>query len=471
MSTKYKRDPDSTKILREKNIEAEAAKPREVDKSPGVRLEINAEDIRKRLFPEPALIKRKINYMVLRDQEKLLVEWDSDLYDLIVDTYINPSKHGRGALHATGDKKKKNLYMSDVSKCPREIFYAFFEPETARDYTFKGLCFFGDGNMHHEDIQSRLKTARLARNPEGYLELDDPHCTGYYDDLIHIKYDEKAGIEYCDMVEIKTKMPSAIDNVKQSDYDQAQLYHYAAQHSKRLKSKNIKIQNIVLIYKDRSLMSNKIFGTFRVQPDPDRCVDVLNYFRWLEKMVVGEKFLCAHPYERKSTKCQYCKFVEHCWAKIALPPVKLADVDTLIAGAADAELVDSLAQKLRELITLEKDISKEIKTLTPAFLGYMLSKKLVDIAINETEKFTVRHKNTTEWNRDFLKQKIGEKYYSFISTPNAALIKDLIKRFDADASVFEQAKTIKQSKPFLAITKINNSVETEEKEEEETNAD
>lgn len=460
---------EATKKVRDENIAIEETRKREIDKTPGIRLEINAEEIRKRLFPEPILKQRKINYMVLRDQEELLVEWDSDLYDLIVDTYVNPSKHGRGALRATGDKKKKNLYMSDVSKCPREIFYSFFEPETARDYTFKGLCFFGDGNMHHEDVQSRLKTAKLARNPEGYLELDDPHCTGFYDELIHLGFDEKTEAEYCDMVEIKTKMPGAIDNVKQADYDQAQLYHYAAQHSKRLKSKNIKIKNIVIIYKDRSLMSNRIFGTFKVQPDPDRCVDVLNYFRWLEKVVVGEKFLCVHPFERKSTKCQFCKFVEHCWAKIALPPVKLADVDKLLAGAADVELVDSLAQKLRELTMLQKDIKKEIETLTPAFLGYMLSKGLVDIAINETEKFVVRRRNTTEWNNEFLKKEMGEKFYSFISVPNAALINDFIKRFNADASVFEQAKTLKQSKPFLAIAKINNSVDTEEKEDD--NAD
>ena len=355
-----------------------------------------------------------------------------------------------------GDKRQKNLYFSNTKACPREIYYRFFQPEMARDYTAKGLILFDDGNKHHLNLQRRLEDRGITTNPEGYVEIlpedEGFHATGYYDQ-IHISENGNG------ILEIKSKFPGACYSILQADYDQAQLYIFAAQKSKRLKAKKIKITGATLLYKDRALQTDEVHFAWTIKPDPDRQLDILNYFRFLQQVVVDKKTLIPHPYERSSSACTYCVFADHCWKgiKIKENDAKILEL-TAASELPEKDILDSAVKRYYTLLKQIKELKKDAKVYEPILLNYFLKTKEPLIPVTASEGIGVSQGSSTEWDSLGPAKAIGTDLYLKISHPMAAKVSDLIKRENVNAAKFEEFKIRKLSKPSLGIKRYQQGI-------------
>jgi CRISPR/Cas system-associated exonuclease Cas4 (RecB family) len=391
-------------------------------------------------------------FLILKEQKKLKVEKDSTIVEEIEKTYIEQSKYGDGKLKDKGDLRQKNLYFSNVRACPREIYYKFFEPERARDYTVKGLILFDDGNRHHINIQRRLEDRGNFKNPEGFLEIPEVGATGYYDGLVKVKQ-FKNGNVICDVVEIKSKLPYACEEVDQVDYDQAQLYHYACRFSKRLKGKHIRVKDIRIIYKDRAVQTEEVHFAWTVKQDKKRQEEILDYFRFLKSVVIDKKTLVVHPYEKKSLKCNYCLFKEYCWREY---PEKIEEktVDLEKITLPDQEIVESYAKKFHKILKQQKKLSEEREEIEEVLINYFTKTKSDKLPISKIEALAPKQSKRTEWDYKKLRKAIGDDLYSQVSTPSSKLITEIIKSDFIDASKFEKYKKLKLSKMSLFVKKI-----------------
>jgi len=440
--------------VRDENIEIEKIRGREADKGPGKKVARSKEEVRKQLRREIRQPKKKAEkppFIILRDQKQLLAEPDPTIPEALAKSYIAQSKYGDGKIKDKGDLRQKNLYFSNVKACPREIYYKFFEPERARDYTVKGLILFDDGDRHHMNIQRRLEDAGKLQNPEGFLEIPEVGATGYYDGLINVGHEN--GWEICDLFEIKSKLPYACFSVMQVDYDQAQLYHFASQFSKRLKTKRKKVRNIRILYKDRAIETDDVHYAWMVKPDPERQAEILEYFRFLKFTVIDKQTLVPHPHEKSSKNCTYCRFKDWCWRGY---PDKTAErkFDFEEAPLPEQEILDSAAKRFYEILQQESDIREEKKKLEPILLNYFLKTKKMLIPITEAEGLAPKQGRSTEWDLDGLRQAIGPEMFAKISKPEAKKITELIKQEFVDAAKFEQFKTYKPNKPSIYIKSI-----------------
>lgn len=435
---------ESRKKEQKKEAEGEATRP-----------QLTPEQIRKKARPRLKETKREEKakpFLVLKNQETLLAEREYELVEEINKSYIEESKHGQGKIKDKGDLRQKNLYFSNVKDCPREIYYKFFEPERARDYTVKGLILFDEGNIHHRNIQRRLEDRGKGRNPEGFLEIPEFNATGYYDLLVPIG--SKNGWQVCDMGEIKSKLPYACEQISQIDYDQAQLYHYGATLSKRLKTKRIRIRNIRIIYKDRAIETDDVHFAWMVKPDLDRQLEIRQYFQWLNDIVIGRKFLSPHPFEKKSTKCTYCRFKEWCWRRYPDKVEERADESLDKIALPEKEILDSYAKKLYEILNQESELRAEKNKIVPVLLAYFKKTKNPVYPVTQFEGLAPKQSKTTKWDLDKLREAIGLEMFAKISKPESKKITELINKEFVDAAKFEEFKTFKPSKPSIYIKKI-----------------
>lgn len=392
--------------------------------------------------------KKAAAQYLLRDMEDgaMMAVPDTKIVEEINKSYQEDREE---KLKHRGDKRQKNLYFSNTKACPRTIYYRFFQPEMARDYTAKGLILFDDGNKHHLNLQRRLEDRGVTTNPEGFVEIlpedEGFHATGYYDQ-IHISEDRNG------ILEIKSKFPGACFSILQADYDQAQLYIFAAQKSKRLKAKGIKITGATLLYKDRALQTDDVHYAWTIKPDPERQHDILEYFRFLQKTVVDKKTLIPHPHERSSTACTYCVFADHCWKGIKIKENDAKILELMAASELpEKEILESAVKRYYTLLKQIKEIKKDAKVYEPILLNYFLKTQEQLIPVTTSEGIGLTQSSSTEWDSTGLAKAIGTKLYLKISHPMQGKITDLIKRQNVDAMKFELFKTKKLSKPSLGI--------------------
>ena len=448
---------------RDHNIAVSQKRKKPEESGETKKLGLSKEEIAAKLKPvskKPPPKKEKPKpYYILKPQEQFLAERDYEIIEDLNQSYIEQSKFERGTITDKGDKRQKNLYFTSIKDCPRAIYYKFFEPERARDYTVKGLILFDDGKQHHTNIQRRLEDRGKARNPEGYLEIPEVEASGYYDQLYPIGNDN--GWFLCDITEVKSKLPFACESINQDDYDQGQLYCYAAQFSKRLKTKRIKVVGVRLLYKDRAVQTEEVHFAWRVKPDLDRQREILDYLRFLKFTVIDKKTLVPHPYEKKSTKCIYCRFKEWCWREYPDVVEARETVDLEEIKLPTQEILESHAKRLAEILRQEKDLREERKALEPILLYYFTKTETALFPLNDTEALAQKQGKSTEWDRIALREALGLELYGQIAEPKATLITDLIKREYLDTAVFEKFKKYKLNKPSVYIKKIKG----------ETNAD
>ena len=447
---------ESTKRLRDENIRIAEARERKIETSKDEKkLGLTAEEIGKKLKPRLTKVKtteKARPFMVLKDQESLLIERDDELVEAVNKTYIKESKYG-DSLKEKGDYKRTSMKFTHVNYCPREVYYEFFEPERSRPYTVKGLILFDDGKRHHKNIQNRLEEMGVLRGSEGYLNIPEINANGFYDGLIPIE--RQNGWLVCDILEVKTKLPYACNTVKQGDYDQSQLYHFGSKLSPALKASKIRTRNLRIFYKDRALETDEIHFGWIAKPDPDRQVDIMEYMRFLWNVVVGEKLLCPHPYEKKSKKCQYCRFKDWCWREY---PDQTVEQVSMEIELPEKEILDSYAQKLYGILKKENELKAEKDKIADVLIQYFMKTKTDVYPIKGEEGLAPKQGKTTIWDCEYLRKNLGPELYAKISEPKQGLVSDLVHREFVDAAIFEKAKKYKPKKLSIYIKKIKGGV-------------
>jgi len=456
-TVKKKRTPkskESTRRTRDENIrefqrrqkKGEATKaPAKKPKKDGVR------EIRKRLKPQKDMAeKARRPFMILKPVKKMLAEREYEIPEALAKSYLDEAGYGSESLRERGDSGQKNLQFGNVNDCPRQVHYKFFFPHRARDYTVKGLILFDDGKMHHRNIQRRLEDRGVGRKPEGYLTLPNCGAVGYYDQLINVGMEN--GWRVCDLAEYKTRFPYACDEIGQDAYNQAQLYHFAAKGSERLKSKRIKIRNVRIMNRDRAVQTDEVHFSWMVQPDKARQAECVEYMDWLYEKVVLERYLPPQPHEPTSVPCTYCRWKGWCWRDY--PEIIVGEAELERVVVPDREIVESHAQRIYEILRAEAEMREEKGRLIPVVLGFLRDNKAPVMPINEEEGLVPRQSRTTVWDKKKLIKKIGLESFALVADVKASLVTELIKNEYVDAGLFESAKAYKLSKPFLSIAKM-----------------
>jgi len=203
-------------------------------------------------------------------------------------------------------------------------------------------------------------------------------------------------------------------------------------------------------------MTDEIFFGYKAKPDLDRQNDVMQYMRFLWHEVAQKKVLVPHPYERKSTKCQYCRFHDHCWSgypEVVKENEQEEELKTLELPP-EQEIFNSYAKRIFEILQEEKKLKDEKAQLEKIVLAYFIQTQNKVIPVTSSEGIGVRQSKRTEWNWAGLRDAIGYEYYARVSKPDASLITDLINREHIDAGKFEEFKTYKMSKPSIYLKKL-----------------
>ena len=376
---------------------------------------------------------------ILREQKDLKVERDHEIVEWIYDHYRFESKHGRGGqIKEKGDQRRRNLFMSDVHRCPREIYFMFHSPERARDYTVKGLMLFADGSYHHQDLQRRLEEKKRGRNPEGFLEDPETGATGYYDELIPVGTEN--GWQICDLMEIKSKNSPAMAKVAQADYDQGQYYLLAAGWSRRLKTLGIKVRNLRIFYKDRSLMLDDPLAGWKAEPDPERQQAIRKHFMWMKTTIIEKKKIVEQPYARDYWMCQFCRFHHWCWKGFPDPKSVEAAPEPLTDERPEKEILESLSTRFLDLKKESAVLKKEEDGIKKVFMNYFAHTKTLTFPVTEEKNVGLVKTIKEELDKEYLLKRLGATKYAKISVPVAKLIEKGIEEGTISAKIIQRAK-------------------------------
>ena len=379
---------------------------------------------------------------ILREQKDLKVERDYEVVEWIYDHYRFESKHGRGGqIKEKGDQRRRNLFMSDVHRCPREIYFMFHSPERARDYTVKGLMLFADGSYHHQDLQRRLEEKKRGRNPEGFLEDPETGATGYYDELIPVGTEN--GWQICDLMEIKSKNSPAMTKVAQADYDQGQYYLLAAGWSRRLKTLGIKVRNLRIFYKDRSLMLDDPLAGWKAEPDPERQQAIRKHFMWMKTTIIEKKKIVEQPYARDYWMCQLCRFHHWCWRGFPDPKSVEAAPEPLTDERPEIEILQSLSTRFLDLKKESAALKVEEDGIKKIFMNYFAHTKTLTFPVTEDKDVGLVKTIKEVLDNEYLLKRLGATKYSKISEPVNKLIAKGIEEGYISAKAIQRAKSPK----------------------------
>lgn len=351
---------------------------------------------------------------------------DHFLIKELIDSYRDERKKGSGQR----DKQApKNLYMSFVSRCDRDVYYRFVHPEKIRTLADKTIVFFRHGNMYHDEIQERLKKKRVidnSRDIEYGLEDWAIDTTGRLDCFVS----ENSGLV---VTELKSKNPYAfnVEEPHQEEIDQLFWYIYAAKKSKSLKERNIQDYGYIL-YMERGEISDFPFAAWKIPYDEKRVKAIRKRFRNL-KQLIDTKKIPQRPYERDSIKCNYCRFREFCWKGVpeVIEPELLPDVSI---EKPEMELVQSAENRyilLKEKMAKEKE---ELEKLQELLLNYFKA-----TGAKDTEKLLHVFSKKTYLDEDYLLKHAKDKW-PLIAKSQVSLIKKAIKDKELDPEIFERAK-------------------------------
>lgn len=409
--------------------------------------------------------KRFARSKKLIPSKRFLATPDTELVDAYYKTYVDDSKQGRSdraTIREKGVRKHREyLYFTEIARaCPREVFFRIHMPEKGRDYTVKGLMLFDDGNLHHREAFSRLEREKKVNNPERELILPDIGAVGYYDGLCPMGVDG-SGNRLVDIFEMKSKIGAGALSFSQDDYDQAQLYHYAARFCPTLKRKGMKIRKIRIFNRDRSLMIDDPACAWIIDPDGERLEELLTYAKWLHKITFEEKYLCPHPYTIDHQKCFYCRFNSWCWRGFPAPvkDQKVVAPDPKIP-IPDLEILKSMGKRYLEIRAEVKKLEEEKDTISPVFLNYFAKTGVKQFPIQEFDRalapITGQKKSIL---REQLLQSLGSELFIKISDPNSKRIESAVTSGLITGDLAQRAFKYDPKKPYVGVVKI--------KEEEE----
>jgi len=409
--------------------------------------------------------KRFARIKVLSKQTRFLAEPEKELVEAYYKTYRDDSKQGRSdraTIREKGVRKTRQyLYFTEIARyCPREVFFRIHMPEKGRDYAIKGLMLFDDGQLHHREVQQRLQRERKLMNPERELILPENGAVGYYDGLTQEGMDG-SGNRLVDIWEMKSKIGTAALSFSQDDYDQGQLYHYAARFCPTFKRKGWKVRKIRIFNRDRALMVDDPAHSWIVDPDPERLKELLDYARWLHRTVIEEKYLCPHPYTRDHEKCFWCRFNSWCWRGFPAPTKEREVIapDPEIP-VPDKEILESMGKRFIEIRNEVKKLEDEKGEIAAVFLNYFAKTKVKQFPIQEYDRalapITGEQKRIQ---REILFKALGAKLFAQISDVSSKRLESAVASGIITGDIAQRALKYDPKKPYVGVVKI--------KEEEE----
>lgn len=403
--------------------------------------------------------------LVLRPQKDYLAEPDKELVEAYYKTYFDDSKQGRtdrATIREKGVRRHRDyLYFTEITRnCPREVFFRIHMPEKGRDYSIKGLMLFDDGQLHHTEVQRRLQREQKLRNPERELILPENGAVGYYDGLINAGV-SKDGERLVDIFEMKSRTGTATLSFQQGDYDQAQLYHFAARFCATLKRKRMKVRKIRLFNRDRALMIDDPAFGWIVDPDLARLDEVLKYADWLKETVIKEKYLCPHPYLRESEKCFFCRFNNWCWRGFPAPqesPTVVAPDPTI--PIPDKEILESQAKRFIEILAESKKLNEEKDEIANLFLNFFAKTEVKQFPVREYDRALApilgQQKKIL---RDQLLKALGVQLFAQLSDPSSKRIESAVASGLITGDVAQRAFKFDPKKPYIGVVKIKDEEE------------
>jgi len=353
---------------------------------------------------------------------------DHFLIKSLIDSYREEWQRGSGQRYK---EKRKYFYISDVSKCDREIYYCFHNPDKKRTIADKTLVLFRNGNMQHEEIQFRLKSQKVidnSRDLEFGLEDWEVEATGRLD----VFASDNGNLA---VTEIKAKNPYSFVSEEPEPYETDQLlwYIFAAKKSKSIRQRKVADYGFI-IYVEGWPISDFPFTGWQVDYDEERVKAIRDRFKGLKK-VIDDKELPRRPHERDSIKCQYCVFKEFCWQGVPeiIEPKRLPDISI---KKPEMELVESAQDRYIELkLNIAKE-EAELKGIRDILIRYFKA-----TGMKETEKITHFFGKSTRLDRNYLLKELEDKW-TLIANPNISLMRKAVENGKIDAEILERAKKI-----------------------------
>lgn len=342
-------------------------------------------------------------------------------------------------------ERRKYFYFSDISKCPRQVYYEFTIPEEKRTISDKTLYLFSIGNLLHDDIQQRYRNQKVAEAPrdiEFGLENDDINGTGRLD-MIAAEFRFNPEADGLAVVEIKTKVPYSLEAEEPEQYEIDQLLLYIDSMKKK---KSIRDQKVLdhgyILYLDRAAMAEEPIAAWRVDYDEARLKEISAWFKMVSDYIaVGNP--PDRPYERKSTFCQYCRFNHVCWADVrdaeAEARAELQEKEP--APLPSQEIVDSLVDSYIRLNSQKKGIEEQMEEIKPILLNYCRATQTEKI---EKDDCSLRYETSERvgFNEDKLYQKYGPIWKEMASI-QVTKVKAAVKAGLVDPVDYEEAKEVK----------------------------
>lgn len=353
---------------------------------------------------------------------------DHFLIKSLIDSYRQDWQRGSGQ---RDKEKRKYFYISDVSKCDREIHYCFHNPEQKRTIADKTLVLFRCGNMQHEEMQFRLKNQKVidnSRDLEFGIEDWEVEATGRLD----VFASDNGGLT---VTEIKAKNPYSFASEEPEPYEVDQLlwYIYASKKSKSLRERNVSDYGYIL-YVEGWPMSDFPFTGWKVNYDDKRIQAIRGRFKDLKKTIADKK-LPQRSHERDSVKCQYCRFRDFCWKGVPeiKEPERLPDVSI---EKPEMELVESAQNRY---VQLKENIAEEEAELVG--LRDILIRYFKATGTKETERITHYFTKSTVVDRDYLLKELKGKWH-LIANPQISLLKKAVEDGKVDPEILERAKKV-----------------------------
>lgn len=383
--------------------------------------------------------KAKDVSIIARDRGKVKVEKLPDDHPFvmsILDYYEDEWKRS----HTSDKIPREWFYVSDVGRCPRSIYYQFFNAEEKKPMAASTIMMFKFGNLFHEELQRVLRN--LGHSSGKFVEFGTWSKVGFMKrgrlDILLSMDGEDENVPVALVVgEIKTKNPYNFDSDPyDNEIDQALSYISDIRGDPYFARKKI-ADYAYLIFIDRGGVATPSLCVWRVDYSEDRVKIIKREFRKLHK-AIKEKTIPTRPYERDSVQCTYCRFQESiCWADIPRIEPPALEPDPTIEPPTK-EIVDSMANafvRLKdEIKEKEKDFDLAKKVLTQHFKATPSD----EIKVGEA---TIKYSpsETTGLDVEYLLKYLQKKWHLF-AKPQLGLLREAVASGQVDATTFEKAK-------------------------------
>lgn len=360
----------------------------------------------------------------------------------ILDSYVDEWKRDH-----PGDKlSREYFYVSDVGRCPRQIFYQFKSADQKRDITVGTIMAFRFGSIFHDELQQRLR--RLGYTTSRDVEFGTFHkvkfiSRGRLDILIR----EEDGSQT--IGEIKSKNPFGFDtDPDPEEMDQLLSYVEDCMNNPYFKTRGQVVNPWgYLIYVDRSGIGKPSIKAWKVFHSKERIEFIESFFVAVDQ-ALKEGIVPERPFVRDSVSCTYCRFQDFCWAGVPVPEIPKHEKDESVLPPS-MEIVESAAGSFISLDAQIKLLGKEKDIAERVLTAYFKGTGADSIPVGENKVvFIVGTK--TILNEEILWERFRDVYNAF-SKPQIGLLRAAVEAGLVDGTTFELAKSVAKTETVKVI--------------------